>query len=67
MCSVFLRLCLAAAILLTANFAEARILRICADPSNLPFSNERGEGFENKIAELIASELGADLTYTRWA
>ena len=47
--------------------ADARELRVCADPNNLPFSNERGEGFENKIAELIANELGAKLSYTWWA
>jgi mxaJ protein len=46
--------------------AESRELRVCADPNNLPFSNERGEGFENKIAELIAQELGARLSYTWW-
>jgi quinoprotein dehydrogenase-associated probable ABC transporter substrate-binding protein/PQQ-dependent catabolism-associated CXXCW motif protein len=39
-------------------------LRVCADPSNLPFSNEAGEGFENKIAELLAADLGVDLAYT---
>jgi quinoprotein dehydrogenase-associated probable ABC transporter substrate-binding protein/PQQ-dependent catabolism-associated CXXCW motif protein len=39
-------------------------LRVCADPSNLPFSNKAGEGFENKIAELLASKLGVPLTYT---
>jgi mxaJ protein len=39
--------------------ASAQVLRVCADPNNLPFSNERGEGFENKIAEVIAQELGA--------
>src|SRR5690349_1563724 len=43
------------------------VLRVCADPNNLPFSNERGEGFENKIAELIADELGVTLSYTWWA
>jgi mxaJ protein len=43
--------------------ADARELRVCADPNNLPFSNERGEGFENKLAELIAKDLGAELTY----
>ena len=42
-------------------------LRVCADPNNLPFSNERGEGFENKIAVLVARDLGADLRYTWWA
>ncbi|MBI4512482.1 MAG: quinoprotein dehydrogenase-associated putative ABC transporter substrate-binding protein [Gemmatimonadetes bacterium] len=40
--------------------------RVCADPNNLPFSNERREGFENKIAELIAAELNATVTYTWW-
>jgi len=43
-----------------------RTLRVCADPNNLPFSNERGEGFENRIAELIARDLGARLEYTWW-
>lgn len=41
-----------------------RTLRVCADPNNLPFSNEQGEGFENRIAELVAQELGARLEYT---
>jgi mxaJ protein len=53
--------------LVFATIAHARELRVCADPNNLPFSNERGEGFENKIAELIADELGASLSYTWWA
>jgi quinoprotein dehydrogenase-associated probable ABC transporter substrate-binding protein len=44
-----------------------RILRVCADPNNLPFTNGREEGFENRIAELIARELGAELEYTWWA
>ena len=39
-------------------------LRVCADPHNLPFSNQAGEGFENKIAELMADELGVELAYT---
>lgn len=41
-------------------------LRVCADPDNLPFSNEKQEGFENKIAALLATELGASLQYTWW-
>ena len=41
-----------------------RVLRVCADPNNLPFSNRAGEGFENKIAELFARELGWALEYT---
>ena len=42
-------------------------LRVCADPNNLPFSNERGEGFENKIAALVAREMNVDVQYTWWA
>lgn len=42
-------------------------LRVCADPNNLPFSNKRGEGFENKLAELLAREMGARVEYTWWA
>jgi mxaJ protein len=41
-----------------------RVLRVCADPDNLPFSNDRGEGFENKIAQVIANDLNASLRYT---
>jgi mxaJ protein len=44
----------------------ARELRVCSDPNNLPFSNQRQEGFENRVAELIASELGATVQYTWW-
>jgi len=54
-------------VLVFATIADGRELRVCADPNNLPFSNERGEGFENKVAELIADELGATLSYTWWA
>jgi quinoprotein dehydrogenase-associated probable ABC transporter substrate-binding protein len=42
-------------------------LRVCADPNNLPFSNERLEGFENKIAALVARELETEVEYTWWA
>ena len=41
-----------------ATDAAERVLRVCADPNNLPFSNRAGAGFENKIAELLARELG---------
>lgn len=52
----------------TESQAEpVRALRVCADPNNLPFTNEREEGFENRIAELIAEELGAEVQYTWWA
>ena len=39
-------------------------LRVCADPDNLPFSNEKGEGFENKLADLIAEKFGMHVVYT---
>jgi quinoprotein dehydrogenase-associated probable ABC transporter substrate-binding protein len=42
-------------------------LRVCADPNNLPFSNARGEGFDNRLAELLARELGTRVEYTWWA
>jgi len=42
----------------------ARELRVCADPNNLPFSNQRREGFENRLADLIAGELGETVRYT---
>ena len=40
-----------------------REVRVCADPNNLPFSNQKQEGFENRIAELVAHDLNAKLTY----
>jgi mxaJ protein len=46
-----------------AAVAQPRELRVCADPDNLPFSNERLEGFENKVAALIAKDLGAEVRY----
>jgi len=45
----------------------AGVLRVCADPNNLPFSNQRLEGFENKIADLLAQDLGERVEYTWWA
>jgi mxaJ protein len=44
-----------------------RVLRVCADPNNLPFSNEAEQGFENRIARLIAADLGVEVRYTWWA
>lgn len=49
---------------LSIELIDPQVLRICADPHNLPFSNERGEGFENKIAELFAAKLGKSVAYT---
>jgi quinoprotein dehydrogenase-associated probable ABC transporter substrate-binding protein len=41
-------------------------LRVCADPNNLPFSNNKEEGFENRLAELLATDLHRRLEYTWW-
>src|SRR3954468_6781978 len=61
------RSALLAVALLAALGAEARELRVCADPNNLPFSNQAGEGFENRIATLIGRELHRPVAYTWWA
>ena len=42
---------------LSIELVDPKVLRVCADPHNLPFSNEKGEGFENKLAELFAEKL----------
>jgi mxaJ protein len=52
---------------LPADARAPKVLRVCADPNNLPFSNARGEGFENEIAALLAEDLGATVEYTWWA
>src|SRR5438105_1487820 len=63
MCSRFLRLLCAAVLLTGVAWAQGRELKVCADPDNLPFSNTKQEGFENRIAELIARDFNAHLTY----
>ena len=50
-----------------AYAAQPRALRVCADPNNLPFSNEQGEGLENRLAQIVAADLKATLEYTWWA
>jgi len=47
----------------TPALAGPAELRVCADPNNLPFSNDKGEGFENRIAEIVARDLGQPLEY----
>ena len=42
------------------------LLRVCADPDNLPLSNDKGEGFENKLAELVAKAWHSELRYVWW-
>lgn len=56
-----------AAWVVAASGGDDEALRVCADPNNLPFSNQRLEGFENKLAELLARDLGRSLRYTWWA
>jgi quinoprotein dehydrogenase-associated probable ABC transporter substrate-binding protein len=47
----------------SVELVDPKTLRVCADPHNLPFSTEKGEGFENKLAELFAQKLGKGLAY----
>jgi quinoprotein dehydrogenase-associated probable ABC transporter substrate-binding protein len=46
------------------ELVDPDVFRACGDPRNLPFSNEKGEGFENKLAEFFAAKLGKKLSYT---
>jgi mxaJ protein len=57
-------------LLLTASSAqpsEQDAFRVCSDPNNLPFSNQKKQGFENRIAEIVAHDLGMQVQYTWWA
>ena len=49
--------------LVVSSSLAARELRVCADPDNLPYSNRARQGFENRIAKLVAHDLGADVVY----
>jgi quinoprotein dehydrogenase-associated probable ABC transporter substrate-binding protein len=48
---------------LSIELVDPKVLRVCADPRNLPFSNQKGEGFENKLAELLAAKLQKKIDY----
>src|ERR1700727_473316 len=48
---------------LSIELVDPKVLRVCADPRNLPFSNEKGEGFENKLAEFLATKLQKKIDY----
>jgi quinoprotein dehydrogenase-associated probable ABC transporter substrate-binding protein len=48
---------------LSIELIDPKVLRVCADPHNMPFSNESREGFENKIADLVAKKLDKTLAY----
>ena len=62
-------LLLASLFLATAALGDDRVvpLTVCADPNDLPFSNEAQQGFENKIAQLIAADLHHPLRYVWWS
>jgi mxaJ protein len=64
LCTVYCALLLSCS---AADAAPKRTLRVCADPNNLPFSNQAGEGLENRLAQLIAGDMGARVEYTWWA
>src|SRR4051794_20325688 len=51
----------------TATAGSSRVLRVCADPANLPYSNSRQQGFENRLAKVLADDLHARLAYTWWS
>lgn len=59
-------LILAVAFANPANAGPTAVLRICADPDNLPFSNAQGQGFENRIVAVVAAALGREVVYTWW-
>lgn len=46
-----------------ADLVNRKVLRVCSDPANMPFSNNKGEGFENKIADIVADELKLKTEY----
>jgi mxaJ protein len=46
--------------------SPAKSLRVCGDPDNLPYSNDRLQGFENRIASVIAADLGVETAYAWW-
>jgi quinoprotein dehydrogenase-associated probable ABC transporter substrate-binding protein len=46
------------------ELVDPKVLRVCADPRNLPFSNQNGEGFENKLAEFLGTKLNKEVVYT---
>ena len=58
---------MALVLLASCDLIPQRTITACADPNNLPFSNQAGQGFENKLADMIASDLHAKLDYVWWA
>ncbi len=50
----------------TQAWKDFKMLRVCGDPENMPFSDQKAQGFENKIADVIAGALGDSVVYTWW-
>lgn len=48
----------------TVELVDPKVLRVCADPRSMPFSNEAGEGFEDKLAQMFATKLGKSVSFT---
>ncbi len=63
-CTFFMTACMALCVHQAVADQSAGILKVCADPANLPLSNDRGEGYENKIAEALAHDLKLQVQYT---
>jgi mxaJ protein len=57
----------AAAAIFVLSVSAAPVLKVCADPNDLPFSSRHQAGLENRLAELLASDLGMKLEYVWWA
>src|ERR671938_1608947 len=51
---------------LGSPWKDDKVLRVCGDPDNLPFSNEKREGFDNRIADVVARDLGLTVSYFWW-
>ena len=63
MCSLFRRVVIVLLCFAASGVSSASTLRVCADPDNLPFSNQHRQGFENRIATLLARDMHAQLAY----
>lgn len=64
----FVCLCVAPPVLFASQGDLSQpTIRVCADPNNLPMANQQEQGYENKIAELLAAGLNAKLQYTWWS
>jgi mxaJ protein len=64
---MFLRFLEISVLVAATGLCQGRVLRVCGDPNNMPFSNEAKQGFENRIAQLLADDMGAQLEYVWWS